>query len=67
MRKPEALSQIVPDGHSVPLFLDSDTVVLDNIDFGFEQATKHGLAISIASNYSLADYYGTSAVMLGGA
>ena len=64
MRKPEALSQIVPDGHSVLLFLDSDTVVLDNIDFGFEQAAKHGLAISIASNYSLADYYGTSAVML---
>ena len=64
MRKPEALSQIVPDGHSVLLFLDSDTVVLDNIDFGFEQAAKHGLAISVASNYSLVDYYGTSAVML---
>lgn len=64
MRKPEALSQIVPDGHSVLLFLDSDTVVIDNIDFGFEQAAKHGLAISIASNYSLADYYGTSDVML---
>jgi|688.fasta_scaffold304491_1 hypothetical protein len=64
MRKPEALSQIVPDGHSVLLFLDSDTVVLDNIDFGFEQAAKHGLAISIASNYSLPDYYNTGAVML---
>ena len=29
------------------LFLDTDTVVLDRLDFGFEQAEKHGLACSI--------------------
>ena len=29
------------------LFLDSDTVVLDRLDFGFEMAAQHGLAVSI--------------------
>ena len=27
------------------LFLDSDTVVLDRLDFGFEMAAQHGLAV----------------------
>jgi len=30
------------------LFLDSDTVVLDDPSFGFEMAARHGLALSIA-------------------
>lgn len=29
------------------LFLDADTVVLDNLDFGFQKAARHGLACSI--------------------
>jgi hypothetical protein len=29
------------------LFLDSDTIVMDRLDFGFEMAAKHGLALSI--------------------
>lgn len=29
------------------LFLDGDTVVLDRLDFGFEKALRHGLALSI--------------------
>lgn len=29
------------------LFLDGDTVVLDRLDFGFEKAMRHGLALSI--------------------
>ncbi len=29
------------------LFLDGDTVVLDRLDFGFEKAQRHGLALSI--------------------
>src|SRR3954470_2489079 len=28
------------------LFLDVDTVILDKLDFGFEMATRHGLACS---------------------
>jgi hypothetical protein len=31
------------------LFLDSDTIVLDDLDFGFEMAARHGLALSMAS------------------
>lgn len=30
------------------LFLDSDTIVLDDLDFGFEMAVLHGVALSIA-------------------
>ena len=30
------------------LFLDTDTILLDNIDFGFEMAEKHGIAMTIA-------------------
>ena len=29
------------------LFLDADTVVLDRLDYGFEQAARHGLACAI--------------------
>lgn len=29
------------------LYLDADTVVLDRLDFGFEKATRHGLACAI--------------------
>ena len=29
------------------LFLDSDTVVMDRLDFGFDMAAQHGLAVSI--------------------
>lgn len=30
------------------LFLDTDTILLDNINYGFEKANRHGLALSIA-------------------
>src|SRR6056297_1747455 len=30
------------------LFLDTDTMVLDNIDYGFKMAQRHGVAITIA-------------------
>lgn len=32
------------------LFLDADTVVLDRLDFGFEQARRHALACCICEN-----------------
>lgn len=34
-------------------FLDSDAYIVNNIDFGFEQARKHGIALSIAPASSL--------------
>lgn len=30
------------------VFLDTDTIVLDDIDFGFEMANRHGLALALA-------------------
>lgn len=32
------------------LFLDADTVVLGNLDFGFEKARQHGMAVTICNN-----------------
>jgi hypothetical protein len=32
------------------LFLDADTVVMGNLDYGFEQANKHGMALCINAN-----------------
>ncbi len=32
------------------LFLDIDTVVMGNLDFGFDKARKHGLALSICES-----------------
>lgn len=33
--------------YDTTLFLDTDTVVMDNLDFGFEMAEKHGLCCCI--------------------
>src|SRR4051812_10630507 len=32
---------------STTLFLDADTIVLGNLDYGFEMAERHGLACSL--------------------
>lgn len=63
MRKPEALNAALPQGYDAILFLDSDTVVLGDIEHGFAQATRHGVALCFASNYSLETYYQTDRVM----
>ena len=63
MRKPEALNAALPQGYETILFLDSDTVVLADIELGFAQAARHGVALCFASNYSLETYYQTGSVM----
>ena len=40
-----AMMELTPFAET--LFLDADTVVLDNLEFGFEKAARHGLACSI--------------------
>ena len=41
----------------VTLFLDLDTIVLGNLDFGFEMAQSHGLSLVLAPAFRVANYY----------
>ena len=51
-----ALLELLPDNLETVLFLDVDTIVLDDISLGFEMAEKHGIAMAPAPHYSLADF-----------
>ena len=62
-RKAEALARAIPRGYSTYLFLDADTVVLDDISFGFEQATRFGIAIAAAPTYLLDEYHRTADIL----
>jgi hypothetical protein len=62
-RKAEALAHAVPGGYSTYLFLDADTVVLDDISFGFEQAKRFGIAIAAAPTYLLDEYHRTAEIL----
>jgi len=43
----------LPKEYNSFLYLDSDTVILKDVSFGFEQAEKHGFAASQATSYCL--------------
>lgn len=43
----------VPKGYDSYLFLDTDTIVLEDVSYGFEKAEQYGLAMVIAPIYSL--------------
>jgi hypothetical protein len=45
-----------PEKIGTALFIDADTRVVDDISLGFEKAEQHGIAISPAPHYSLADF-----------
>ena len=62
LRKTE-LANYLPDDYDVFLFLDSDTVVLEDISLGFEKAAKHGIALAPAPHYSLDYFFGFGKIM----
>lgn len=55
LRKTE-LVKFLPDTYAAYVFLDSDTVVIDDISLGFEKAEKFSIAVAPAPHYSL-DYF----------
>ncbi|NES81796.1 MAG: hypothetical protein F6K10_10545 [Moorea sp. SIO2B7] len=55
LRKTE-LTKFLPETYDVYLFLDSDTVVIEDISLGFEKAEKFSIAVAPAPHYSL-DYF----------
>lgn len=62
-RKTELLS-FVPSGYQSYVVLDSDVRVLEDIEFGFQQARIHGLAMSPAPAYSLDHFLNFHEVMI---
>jgi hypothetical protein len=62
LRKTEVL-QHLPQTHDAYLLLDSDTVILDDINLGFEMATRFGIAASPAPHYSLDQFWGFDRIM----
>lgn len=55
LRKTE-MFEFLPDTYDTYLFLDSDTVVIEDISFGFKKADEFSIAIAPAPHYSL-DYF----------
>lgn len=62
LAKVELLSHL-PKHLETVLFLDVDTIVLDDISLGFEKAEKHGMAMAPAPHYSLENFREFGVVM----
>ena len=62
LRKAEML-KFLPESYDAYLFLDSDTVVLEDISLGFEKAEKFSIAVSPAPHYSLDQFWGFDRIL----
>ena len=58
-----ALWRLLPDNFDSFLFLDVDTRVVGDMNFGFEMAERHGIAMASAPDYCLENHWGFDAVM----
>lgn len=56
---------VSPSKFNSILYLDTDTVVLGDLSFGFEMAEKHGIALSPATSYCLPSHHEFRRIMLG--
>ncbi len=59
-----ALVSVLPNDLETVLFLDVDTIVLDDISLGFDMAEKHGMAMAPAPHYSLSDFRNFEQIMI---
>lgn len=62
LRKTEMVN-FLPHGYDCFLFLDSDTVVIEDISLGFQKAEQFGIAVSPAPHYSLDYFWGFGQIM----
>ena len=58
------LADHLPQEFNSFLYLDTDTVILKDVTFGFEQAEKHGIAASQATSYCLPSHHEFRRIML---
>ena len=61
-RKTEVLASL-PNTFGTVLFIDADTRVVADVSLGFEKAERHGIAMTPAPHYSLADFRSFGSVM----
>ena len=61
-RKTEIL-KFLPKMYDAYIYLDSDTIVLDDISLGFEMAERYSLALSPEPHYSLDNFWNFNEVM----
>jgi hypothetical protein len=62
-RKVEGIVLHRPEGYDEYLFLDTDITVLENIDFGFTQSERFGIAVALAPSYLLDEFQGFHEVL----
>ncbi len=62
-RRKNALLRDLPPGFETVLFLDVDTIVLDDISLGFDMAEKFGIAMAPAPHYSLSHFRNFATIM----
>jgi len=62
LRKTEAF-QNIPKNYRTCLVLDSDTLILKDISYGFEVAEEHLISVSPAPHYSLDYFWGFDGIM----
>lgn len=62
IRKTEIFN-LIPNSYDSFVFLDTDTIVLDDISLGFEKAKKFGICVSPAPHYSLDQFFGFDKIM----
>jgi len=62
-RRKNALLRDLPPGLETILFLDVDTIVLDDISLGFDMAEKFGIAMAPAPHYSLSHFRNFATIM----
>ncbi len=55
---------LVPDEYDSILYLDTDTVVLKDITFGFEMAERYGIALCPATSYCLPSHHDFRRIMI---
>jgi hypothetical protein len=57
------LVDLLPDGYDTYLFLDSDTKIVDDVSLGFAKAEQHGIAMALAPNYNLPEFFNFARIM----
>lgn len=64
MLSKSTIFDIAPQEYDSLLYLDTDTVIIKDISFGFEQAEKHGIALCPATSYCLPSHHDFHRIML---
>lgn len=62
-RRKNALIRDLPPDLETVLFLDADTIVLDDVSLGFDMAEKFGIAMAPAPHYSLSHFRNFGSIM----